>query len=158
MRSADPEFVRELTAKLVGKRVAVTRLALNSLLVYLECEPGDDNGLVLWFEPTWHFRDKRRVLLGSRQAQTNPEDADDALHRIGRPLHRLIGTRVRAASIEPITNDLVVEFDEGRVVRTFAADPIDDEQWHISDNAAKKALYGNPRRLYVRKKWRRSER
>jgi len=149
MRTADQEFVRRLTGNLIGKRVSFTRLALNSLLVYLDCEPGDETGFVLWFEPTWHFRDKKRVLLGSRQAQ---EDSAEVLDRLGRPLRKLRGSRVRGVSIEAITNDLVVEFDSSRILRTFVADPTDNEQWHICDNAATTVLYGNPRRLYVRKK------
>jgi hypothetical protein len=39
--------------ELIGRSITFVRLACNSLLLYVECEPGDGRGLTLWLEPTW---------------------------------------------------------------------------------------------------------
>ena len=66
---------QEHRERLIGRPVTFTRLAANSLLVYIDGEPGSGTGLTFWFEPTWHLLGPAGVLLGSRQAQT--EDAEN---------------------------------------------------------------------------------
>jgi hypothetical protein len=39
--------------ELIGSRITFVRLACNSLLLYVECEPGDGCGLTFWLEPPW---------------------------------------------------------------------------------------------------------
>ena len=66
-------YFNHLRANLVNHKVSYTRLAANSLLIYVECEPGDKKGVTIWFEPTWHFCGVEGVLIGSRQAQMDDE-------------------------------------------------------------------------------------
>lgn len=48
----DPwSFFELLKRRIVGHRVKYRRLACDSLLLYVECEPGDEKGVTIWFEP-----------------------------------------------------------------------------------------------------------
>lgn len=142
----------ELPRELVGRVISFVRLAANSLLIYVECEPGDDSGYVIWLEPTWHARGPDAVLAGSRQAQVDEDCAEDqgaVLNAVARALDPLVGRKVESVRSEPITRDLVVGVEGGYEVRTFVSDPTDDHTWHIADNALRLSIYGAPRGLSV---------
>src|SRR5215472_3257067 len=129
-----------------GSYISVTRLAANSLLIYVECEPGDKQGVTIWFEPTWHFAGPEGVLVGSRQAQMddNPDDDED-FYRVAEPLRVLEGKTIQSVVIEPITHDLHVRIEDAYWVKTFASDPNDDESWHIRENCNAGILKGFPK-------------
>ena len=140
-------LLNELTASIVGRPVTFTRLAANSLLLYIDCEPGDDDGYILWFEPTWHMSSSQGVLLGSRQAQGNdPEGGASAaeLDGIAEPLLALRGGTVTSLEVDARTHDLTLVVEDDLVVRTFVADPRDDETWHVRDVAGHRLLRGSP--------------
>lgn len=86
------------------------------------------------------------MITGSRAAQTE----DEAEH-IGVSEHfkQLYSKPVKMLTIEPITNDLVIEFDEGIVLRTFVSDPADEESWHIRNLANGVRIIGNPRTIHI---------
>lgn len=141
------EYLRD---NLEGHQITFTRLATNSLLIYVECEPGDKQGVTMWFEPTWHFAGPSGVLIGSRQAQMddNPDD-EVAFARVAEPLDLLQGKLIQAVVIESITYDLHVRIEGGFWIKTFASDPTDDESWHIRENANLRLLKGCPAGLAV---------
>jgi hypothetical protein len=127
--------------RLVGHRVSFTRLAANSLLIYIDCKPNENKGLTLWFEPTWHFGSLRGVLLGSRQAQVQ----DKKTHTlVAEPLNQLHGRAIEKVSVEDITFDLHISFEDGYWIKTFVSDPDEDESWHIRDNAKRLKLVASP--------------
>ncbi len=128
-----------------GRMVTYRRLAGNSLIVYLECEPGDEQGAILWLEPTWHLRDAERVLAGSRQAQDEPEGFDATADAID----ALVGRRLVALALDPVSHDLRVELEGGLVLQTFVSDPSDDHLWHIIDNSTRTRLRGAPDGLWL---------
>ncbi|MCZ6611458.1 MAG: hypothetical protein O6941_02390 [Planctomycetota bacterium] len=117
------------------------RLATNSLLLYLECEPGKlEGGYIVWFEPTWHVVGPQGVLAGSRQAQE-----DEELGRINEKLAAALeGRGIRAIEIESPSNDLVMELEGDYIARIFLSDPTDDEIWHVADNRRRLTLYASP--------------
>jgi hypothetical protein len=127
----------DLRARVVGHRVTFKRLAGNSLLVYFGGEPGDRQGVTLWFEPTWHFRDSSRVLTGSREAQHDSDavDPDAGFHRAATALEIVKGQEARDLRVDPVTGDLILELDGGQLLSTFVSDPSTDELWHIRDNS-----------------------
>jgi hypothetical protein len=143
-------YVEHLRNGLEGHRISFMRLAANSLLIYVECEPGDKQGVTIWFEPTWHFAGPGGVLVGSRQAQMddNPGD-EEAFDRVAEPLRVLEGKLIQSVVIEPITYDLHVRIDVGYWIKTFVSDPNDDESWHIRENASGRILKGFPKGLAV---------
>src|SRR5262245_18894426 len=56
MLTEPDDFFETLRRGLLGHAVSFRRLAGDSLLLYIECEPGDPSGITLWLEPVWHLR------------------------------------------------------------------------------------------------------
>ena len=141
----------EFRARIVGHIVRKRRLATNSLLVYIDAEPGDGTGLTLWFEPTWHLRDDAHVLTGSRQAQheTDAEDPDAGFNIAANAVDQLVGRTVVDLEISGSTGDLTLRLDGGLLLCTFVSDPSTDELWHIRDNATKHRLVRSGQSLEI---------
>ncbi len=113
-------YFKHLRANLVDHKVSYTRLAANSLLIYVECEPSDKKGSIIWFEPTWHFCGVERVLIGSRQAQMDDEpENEEAFHRVAEPLRILEGRKIESVVIEPRTFDLHMFVEGDYWIKTF---------------------------------------
>jgi len=135
-------LLADFRARLLGGTVRRRGLAGNSLLVYVDCTPGDGTGLTLWFEPTWNLRDASRVLTGSRQADHDPDanNPDAGFHIAADAIDVLVGRTVLALDVHTITGDLTVTFDEGLTLTTFVSDPSTEELWHIRDNETRQRL------------------
>jgi hypothetical protein len=116
------------------------------LLIYLGGKPADDCTVRFWLEPTWHLVGPRGVLVGSRQAQV---EGKEALSRVGEPLNQLDGKVLHEISIEQLTFDLRLTFDDGYLISTFASDPTDDESWYVKDNASKIYIVASPAGLRI---------
>jgi hypothetical protein len=131
--------------------VSRRRLAGNSLLVYVDAQPGDGHGITLWFEPTWHLRGPDRILTGSRQAMHNAdaEDPDAGFNLAAEAVDVLNGRRIADLTIESGTGDLFLWLDGEYLVRTFVSDPMDDEIWHIRDNASGVRLTRSGRQMAI---------
>ena len=134
-----------------GHTVKYRRLAGNSLILYLDCEPGDKHGATIWLEPTWHLRGPESVLAGSRQAQDDPdaEDPEEGFREVAAAVDVLTGRRLVALGIDPVTGDLRADLEGGLVLQTFVCDPTDDHLWHIRDNATGARLRGTPAGLRI---------
>lgn len=142
-----PEELIETIQSIQDRQVRFVRLAGNSLIIYCDCEPGDLNqGFSIWLEPTWHFRNTERVITGSREAQTE----DEVEHsNIIEQLKTLYFKTIKKISIEPITNDVVIEIDEGNILKTFVSDPNDEESWQIRNFNKGIKIIGNPRAIQI---------
>ena len=145
------EYAEQFRQKIIGHTIAYTRLAANSLILYVDCQPGDEIGLIIWLEPTWHVKGPTGVLVGSRQAQMDdaPDDRD-AFVRVAEPLSTLHNKKIVSMDIEPLTHDLHLLLEGGFWIKTFVADPTDDESWYIRDATSRMKLVGSPRKLDIR--------
>jgi hypothetical protein len=144
-------FFEELQGRILGRKVSYRRLACDSLLLYLDCQPGDGSGLTIWFEPIWHLRGPDGVLLGSMQVAAAC-DSEEAMSAVADgPLEPLLGRSIEGVAIDPLTFDLTVCLAGGYSVCTFAADATVDESWHIRENASGTRLEGSPRGLSIRR-------
>ena len=143
--SITSEYFEHLRQELLGHRITFTRLAANSLILYVDCQPGDTLGYTIWLEPTWHVKIMSGVLVGSRQAQTE----DDAEHEsLGERLTALCGQSIVSLAYQPLTYDLELQVGDYSA-RTFVADPDDAETWHIHDVVRQSRVVGNPRGLEI---------
>jgi hypothetical protein len=144
-------FIAYLRHSLPGQPIRFFRYAANSLMVYLGCTPEDlgrkvgDPGYVIWLEPTWHVCSLKDVLVGSREAQIDPEGGEPNWDRLIGLLNPLLGKRVEAVTTDFLSNDLVLIVEGGYLIRTFVSDAQSDHLWHIDDNARRIALYADPR-------------
>lgn len=137
----DPEeLLHDLRNRAIARRVSCTRLAANSVLIYIDATPGAGNGVTFWLEPTWHLRGPDSVLTGSQQAQDHDggPDADSGFRRAAAALDSLDGRTVLDVRVEPITGDLLIDFEGAFLLRTFVSDPTAEEFWHVRDNAIKR--------------------
>lgn len=147
-------FFDYLRRKVLGRPVTFRRLAANTLLIYIDNEPGDGTGVTFWLNPVWHVREPGRVLAGSREAQFDvDEDGEEGIQLLGKRLDVLLGQTVQDVSIEPDTFDLTLSLSGGYLVKTFAARVLrekdDDETWHIRDNTTGSRLKGSSKGLSI---------
>lgn len=141
----NPDYLKLLYQDLLSRTVTDTRLAANSLILYIDCKPGDTSGFTIWFSPTWHVKGKTGVLVGSRQVQTDEDDNEmEAFERGAKALLALHNRKILKVKIEPLTYDLHLKLDEDFWVKTFVSDPEDEESWHIHDLTNKKKIIGSP--------------
>jgi hypothetical protein len=153
-------FMAALRHSLPGQPIRFFRYALNSLIVYLTCTPDDlndkkgDPGYVVWLEPPWHICSLEAVIVGSREAQPDPDKGDPDWDRLIGLLNPLLGNRVEAVTTDFRSNDLIVIVEGGYLIRTFTSDAQDDHLWHIDDNARQLALYADTQgyKLVARKR------
>jgi hypothetical protein len=150
MTSEPRRLFEELKGRILGSKVSYRRLACDFLLLYLDCVPGDESGITLWFDPIWHLRGHDRVLLGSMQvaAACDSEEAMAAVAH-GPLLAPLLGRSIEGVAIASLTCDLSVFLEGGYSVCTFVADTSVDESWHIRENATGTRLKGSPGGLSV---------
>jgi hypothetical protein len=151
VRLSPEAFFLELRDRIVGRQINRRRLAGNSLIVYVDAQPGDEAGVTLWFEPTWHLRGPEEVLAGSRQAQHDPdaEKPDAGFECVAEALYILNDRRVTDLAIEAVTGDLFLSLEGGFLLRTFVSDPTDEELWHIRDNVSETRLRRSGRQLTI---------
>jgi hypothetical protein len=142
----DPNaFFDHLRSRVLGRPVTFRRLAANTLLIYIDNEPGDGTGVTFWLAPIWHVREPGQVLVGSRQAQVDGEE----FYRLGESLDVLLGQTVQDVTIEPDTFDLTLALSGGYLVKTFVAEATREETWHIRDNTTHLRLSGSPQGLSI---------
>ena len=142
------EYFENLRKSLAGHPITFTRLAGNSLILYVDREPGDKSGFTIWLSPTWHVKGSTGVLVGSRQVQTDEDDNGiEAFERGAQSLSALLNKKIIDLNIEPLTYDLQLHLDDNYWVKTFVSDPDDEESWRIRDIMAQLKLAGSPHGL-----------
>jgi hypothetical protein len=141
-------FFERLRVGLEGHRVSYYRLACDTLLLYVDCQPGDDEGIIVWFEPIWHFRGPEGVLVGSRQV-ADVSETKEGMAAACVPMKVLYGRTIERISIEPATFDLSVSLEGGYRIATFVSDPTQEESWCIREKSTGMGLQGTPEGLLV---------
>ena len=125
---------------LIGKTNKFIRVAGNSVILYLDCKPGQEYGFSIWLEPTWHMRNNSRVIVGSRQLQT--EDLEE-FNRLCEIINLFDSKQINNIQIDKVSNDISIMTDDF-VIRTFVADPTDEYIWQIRDNGNRIMIEANP--------------
>jgi len=140
------QLLAEFRQKLIGRPITFSRLAANSLILFVDGQPGDERGFSIWFEPTWHMSSPKGVLVGSRQAQGTGEAGatKEELQQVGAPLTVLNGLQITAIDLDSRSNDMTLTVGGEYLVQTFVADPTDDHSWHIRDVEKLLSVYGSP--------------
>jgi hypothetical protein len=149
--NADEQLER-FRGELIGRSISFVRLACNTLLLYVECEPGDGRGLTLWLEPTWHVSTPTGVVAGSRQAQGEGDDGptQEEMGAVsGVICEALLNRQITSIRIDDRSRDLAITVVGEIYVRTFASDPDDDHSWHIRENATGLKVYASPSALEI---------
>jgi hypothetical protein len=133
----------KLAASLVGQRIAFTRVAGNSLLLYVGLEPGgpDTTGVVTWFNPPWQVSSPNGVILGSYPVSAASHESREVFDSACAPAELLRGQPIASLVVDDRTSELTLSAGEF-VVRSFVDDPDDGELWQVHDRASGARVYG----------------
>jgi hypothetical protein len=130
----------DFVQRLIGRKVEVADLFLNSLRLCIDGQFGGDTGLFLWFDPVWHLGSATGILVGSRQAQVEERDAHAALNLL---VQGLLGREVERISVDALTNDIDIRFSGDYWIKTFVSDPTADMNWYFRDRRMKLVVTGS---------------
>jgi hypothetical protein len=146
MKSAVEKLVLNLRKSIIGRPITFRRIAADSLLLYVDCEPGDDHGFAFWFNPPWHYCSAGRVLVGSNQTQPGRDGVwptTEELDRISARMRPLHGKAVTALEVDSWSHDLSLDIGSIHRVKSFADRPASRENWSIKDVAGCVYLVGS---------------
>jgi hypothetical protein len=123
------------------------RLAADSLIVYVECEPGSGSGVIIWLEPPWHLASSESVLVGS--CQGGHHETKDLSEAATGELLKIVELPITSLNIDSRSNDLALGIGEHYLLRTFVSDPSARENWHIRNVSERVWLYASPTSMWV---------
>ena len=137
------ELCRRLHRELIGQRISFIRLACDMLLLYVECNPGDGQGLTIWFNPPWRVSAPDGVIADSRQVRGDNDGPTEAeLDRISEPIYeKLINQPITEVQVDQCSRNLTVTVAVAYDAKTCASDLENDHLWHIRENATGLTLY-----------------
>ena len=127
-----------LRERMRGKEIVHKRLFLRTLQVYLEPEPGQEQGLEVWCEPDWQVVGRNGVIAGSGTIDFDEEAEDpDAMQRmVSEATDVLRGCTVENVAVDARTFELELQLSGGLAVRTFVSDPTEPDLWLLRDPPA----------------------
>jgi hypothetical protein len=146
MKSGVQKMLQDLRKSIVGRPITFRRIAADSLLLYVDCEPGDNHGFVFWLNPPWHYCSAGRVLVGSNQIQPGRDGicpTRKELNRISARMRPLSGEAVTALEVDSWSHDLSLDIGSIHRVKSFADRPAFRENWSIRDVAGGVYLVGS---------------
>jgi hypothetical protein len=125
--------------ELAGERVVARRIAGNSLIIYFGGNPGDKSVISLWLDPAWRYERGGYYAVGSGDfpacddEEDREREAQEREHAQGcRICDALKGATVARCAAGEMVFDLVVEFEGGGVLRTFASSRT-ESAWEYRD-------------------------
>ncbi|OWR32313.1 hypothetical protein CDO73_01510 [Saccharibacillus sp. O23] len=140
-----PDMIRSV----IGTKAVMTRVIGNSLIIYLDSMPGEQSGFSISLEPAWHLHDNKKVLIGSRQLQTEDEQKFNVLAQI---IEVLSSKEVENIEVDEVTNDITVKIGE-YMLHTFVTDANDEWIWRIRDRTRGIMLEASPQEIVKKKTW-----
>ncbi len=127
--------------KLVAEKVSFVRVAANGIIIYFFSEPGDDNVVSVFIDPTWRFQRHGKVIVGSYDLQIDESDFESKeeyqkeFERLASLLSSLKGAKLECVEIDFESSDIFMKFSDGQVVRNFANSAFDDKAWTYRNDA-----------------------
>jgi hypothetical protein len=133
-----PEL-QSLLGGLVGEPVTGKTIAGNTIILWFK--PNRTKGF--WIDPPWRLEVAGRIeatcaeFPWEREESETEEQYRTRFETACSHSDCLKTATLASVTIDPKTSDLVLAFDEGRVLRTFILTP-DQENWHFSDYETKR--------------------
>ncbi len=128
---------------LTGERVVAKTIAGNSISLWFTVEPRAPGARRVWIDPPWRIETAHGVESTSYGFPGDKEDGEtDAQYRarFERSCANsdcLKGNTLVSVSVDHLTSDLTLQFNDGRILRAFATD-LEYENWHFTDHGARK--------------------
>jgi hypothetical protein len=136
--------------KLVGETVSFKRIAGNSIILYFFGEPGDENVVSVFIDPTWRYQQHGKIIVGSYDFPfdesdfTSKEKYRDTFERMCSLTDALECTRLENCEVDLETSDILMEFSDGQVIRNFANSAYDDAAWTYRNRTRNLTAYVSP--------------
>ena len=136
--------VRELEAilqVLLGEPVVAKTIAGNSLLLWFSVDPKAPTARLVWIEPPWRIETATGIESSSygfphKKEESEPDGAYKLrFERACANSDCLKHNVLKDLSVDHLTSDLTLQFNDGRILRAFATD-LEYENWHFTDHAA----------------------
>jgi hypothetical protein len=140
------ELFQRLRGELIGRRISFVRLACDMLLLYVDCEPGDGQGLTFWLNPPWEVSSPEGVVADSRQAQGEDDGGltEAEFNHVSRPIsEKLIDRPITEVGVDRRTRELTVTVAGEHDIKALASALGDDHLWHLRENATRLTLYAS---------------
>ena len=136
----------ELRERMLGRAIDFKRLFLRTLQLYLNPDPGKEQGMEIWCEPSWQLVGQEGVVAGSGTIDFDPEAEDpDSWQRIvSQATDVLEGCLVEDVAVDARTFELEIRLSDGWAIRTFVSDPTEPEQWLLRAAASDLWVRGTP--------------
>ncbi len=144
--------------KLVGEKFSFVRVAANSIIIYFFGEPGDDNVVSVFIDPTWRFQRHGKVIVGSYDLQIDESDFDskeeyqEEFEQLASLPNSLEGAKLETIEIDFESSDICMKFSDGQVMRNFANSGFDDKDWTYRNVAQSITAYVSPLGIRLRSK------
>ena len=129
---------------IIGTNITFVRFACNSLLLYLDCMPGDRCGLIIWLDAPWQITDSKTVVLGSEQSEEDEVGFDAHLEyrlAVGKKLGR---GKILSYEVDRISHSIQL-ITHAFTIRSFTHHSDDDHLWHIRMNRTGKTCTAGSR-------------
>ncbi len=127
---------------LVDKIVVHKRIAGNTLILYFDGHPGDDNVKSIWIDPSWRYERNKKFVVGSEDFPWEQEKGQSEkeykrrFEKVCQKTNRLKGSKLVNIKIDENTNDLHLFFDNNQLIRNmFTARNVDG--WVYRDGSRK---------------------
>ena len=135
--------LEQLLRSLEGQPVVTKTIAGNSISLWFSVEPKAPTARRIWIDPPWRIETPKGVESSSYGFPREKEDEEtDAEYRLRfektcANSDCLKGSILTTLSVDHLTSDLVLQFNDGRVLRAFAVD-LECENWHFTDHGTLK--------------------
>lgn len=138
------ELSERLHRELIGKSINFTRMACDSLLLYLGGEPGDGRGLTLWLDPTWQLLAPEGEIAEARQNECEdglPEaEAESLLELV---CSTLVNRCISEVYLDHSSHDLTINVTDNFKIKTCYKGRSANHFWHIRENSTGLTLYNS---------------
>jgi len=135
--------LEQLLRSLEGQPVVAKTIAGNSISLWFSVEPKAPTARRIWIDPPWRIETPKGIESSSYGFPQEKEDEEtDAEYRSRFETtcansDCLKGKLLTAVSVDHLTSDLVLQFNDGRVLRSFAVD-LGGENSHFTDHGTQK--------------------
>ncbi|HQY23291.1 MAG TPA: hypothetical protein PLL45_00325 [Thermoflexales bacterium] len=137
------EELYDALKRLIGKSLTFKRIAANSIILYFDGEPGDDTVRSIWLEPPWRYEVSGRVVIGSSDLWlhesdfSSKEEMDAEWTRRCRLTDTVNDSPLEVVLIDSVSNDVMLRFAGGKVMRNFSNSGLHDIAWTFRDRTQK---------------------
>ena len=125
---------------LINRVVSYKRIAGNTIILYFDGKPGEDNTKSIWIDPAWRYEFRKKYIIGSEDFPWEKEKGQtlDEFNRIFenqcKKTDKLIGSTVIDLKIDDVSNDIVLFFENHQIIRKVQSS-LNFEGWVYRDHS-----------------------